>query len=188
MKQILIVVLVAFVLAGCASRTETPVSPIEQTPTALAVTSPNFESGQPIPQKYTCQGEDLSPALRWDAPPEGTQSLALIMDDPDAPAGTWVHWVVYHNPADARELAEGASQANATRFNLPAGTIQGETGFKRADYGGPCPPSGTHRYFFRLYALDVSLDQPGLDKDALLGAMQGHVLATGELMGTYAKP
>jgi Raf kinase inhibitor-like YbhB/YbcL family protein len=154
---------------------------------ALSLTSPAFAAGASIPKKYTCQGEDLSPQLEWSGVPAGTQSLALIVDDPDAPGGTWVHWVVYNLPADASGLAEGASQANAKGYNLPAGGVQGGTSFNRADYGGPCPPSGEHRYFFKLYALDIPLPDQGLNKEALLEAMDGHILAQAELVGLYQK-
>jgi Raf kinase inhibitor-like YbhB/YbcL family protein len=160
----------------------------ESAPTAFTLTSPVFAAGEAIPAQYTCTGKDISPALEWSAPPAGTQSLALIMDDPDAPGGTWVHWVVYNLPPDSTGLAEGASEANGTVFDLPAGALQGKTSFRRSDYGGPCPPSGTHHYNFRLYALDSSIDQPDLDKPGLIKAMEGHILAQTELIGTYTKP
>jgi Raf kinase inhibitor-like YbhB/YbcL family protein len=184
-KCLILLLTVILLLTGCAQNDGQPAAPPEVTPAPLELTSPNFNAGAAIPALFTCQGADLSPALRWSEPPAGTQSLALIVDDPDAPVGTWVHWVVYNIPPDARELPQSASQAGAAEYNLPPGTLQGSTSFKRSDYGGPCPPSGTHRYFFRLYALDIPLDQPNLDKAALLKAMQGHTLAVGELMGTY---
>lgn len=160
----------------------------ESTVSAFTLTSPNFAAGEAIPAQYTCTGEDVSPALEWSAPPAGTQSLALIMDDPDAPGGIWVQWVVYNLPPDVMNLTEGASEAHGTTFDLPAGALQGKTSFKRSDYGGPCPPSGTHHYSFRLYALDSSIDQPDLDKPGLIKAMEGHILAQTELIGTYTKP
>jgi Raf kinase inhibitor-like YbhB/YbcL family protein len=151
--------------------------PLELTSTALA-------PGQPIPRKYTCDGENVSPPLRWSDLPQGTQSLAFICDDPDAPAGTWVHWVLYNLPAKARALVE-AVPANA---DLPDGSRQGKNGWGRLGYGGPCPPSGTHRYFFKLYALDTVLGlASGADKSQLLQAMEGHILAQTELMGTYKR-
>jgi len=151
---------------------------------ALELTSTAFAPGQPIPRKYTCDGENVSPPLRWSDPPQGTRSLALICDDPDAPAGTWVHWVLYNLPATARALAE-AVPANA---DLPDGSRHGKNGWGRLGYGGPCPPSGTHRYFFKLYALDTVLGlASGMDKSQLLQAMQGHILAQTELMGTYKR-
>lgn len=165
-------------------------SAVETSPTTLPsieLSSPAFQAGQSIPPQYTCDGEDISPPLRWGDPPEGTRSFALIMDDPDAPAGTWVHWVVYNLPAEVRELPEGASRARAGEFSLPQGALQGKTSFNRTDYGGPCPPSGQHRYFFRLYALDTTLEGNTPDKNALLTAMKGHILAQGELMGVYQR-
>jgi len=150
----------------------------------LTLSSPAFQPGQSIPRKHTCQGTDTSPALQWSEPPPGTQSLALIMDDPDAPAGTWVHWGVYNIPATARRLDEGVP----AQADLPDGSRQGKNSWPRLGYSGPCPPSGTHRYFFKLYALDRTLDlSAGATKDQLLKAMQGHILAQAELMGTYRK-
>jgi Raf kinase inhibitor-like YbhB/YbcL family protein len=150
----------------------------------LELTSTAFAPGQPIPSKYTCDGENVSPPLHWSDPPHGTQSLALICDDPDAPAGTWVHWVLYNLLAKARALPE-AVPANA---DLPDGSRQGKNSGGRLGYSGPCPPSGTHRYFFKLYALDTVLGlASGADKSQLLQAMQGHILAQTELMGTYKR-
>ncbi len=148
------------------------------------LTSTAFAAGQPIPRQYTCDGENVSPPLQWSDPPQGTQSLALNCDDPDAPAGTWVHWVLYNLPAKTRTLAE-AIPATA---DLPDGSRHGKNGWGRLGYGGPCPPSGTHRYFFKLYALDTVLGlASGADKNQLLQAMQGHILAQTELMGTYKR-
>ncbi len=187
MRRLFALVLILSLVSACAREPGQPGGPAGAAPATLTVTSPDFAQGEAIPGKYTCQGEDASPALQWSAPPPETKSLTLIADDPDAPLGTWVHWVVYNISPDALGLEAGASKANAASFNLPPGALQGATSFKRSDYGGPCPPSGTHRYFFRLYALDIALDRPGLDKTGLLDAMQGHVLAVGELMGTYTK-
>jgi len=172
-----------FLLTACASAQPTSAPGGEK----LSITSSAFEPGASIPAKYTCQGGDLSPALAWSGAPQGTQSFALIVDDPDAPMGTWVHWVVYNLPADAGGLNEGASYANAKAYDLPQGAVQGRTSFGREDYGGPCPPSGEHRYFFKLYALDGKIEQAGLDKEALLKAMEGHILSQGELVGLYKK-
>jgi Raf kinase inhibitor-like YbhB/YbcL family protein len=150
----------------------------------ITVKSSAFVDGAPIPSTYTCDGRDVSPPLSWDAVPEQTASLALICDDPDAPVGTWVHWVVFDLAPDARGLPEGVAKQEA----IPSGGVQGINDWKRPGYGGPCPPSGTHRYFFKLYALDSKLDLRGkVTKDQLLKAMQGHVLAEGQLMGTYAR-
>lgn len=153
---------------------------------SLTITSVSFEAGGPIPRKYTCQGDDVSPPLTWDGVPGGTQSLALIVDDPDAPDPaaprvTWVHWVLYNIPGGAGGLAEGVRR-------LPEGTLEGLNDWKRTGYGGPCPPIGRHRYFHKLYALDVVL--PKLrppTKAQLEEAMRGHILAQAELIGTYQK-
>lgn len=150
----------------------------------LGLTSAAFNEGGSIPSQYTCDGQDASPPLSWTEPPAGTQSFALISDDPDAPGKTWVHWVVYHLPPSARELPEAVRAEKA----LPDGTRQGMTDFGRIGYGGPCPPSGTHRYFFTLYALDTMLPlAAGATKRQLEEAMRGHVLAQAQLMGTYRR-
>ncbi|MBI4342190.1 MAG: YbhB/YbcL family Raf kinase inhibitor-like protein [Candidatus Omnitrophica bacterium] len=150
----------------------------------FALTSPAFAQGQPIPARYTCDGEDVSPPLAWTEPPAGTQSFALISDDPDAPAGTWVHWVLYNLPVDARTLSEGVPPTP----ELPDGARQGVTDFQRPGYGGPCPPGGTHRYFFKLYALKSRLElPPRATKVQLEAAMQGCILGMTELMGTYRR-
>ncbi len=147
--------------------------------------SPDFTAGAAIPIEFTCEGADRSPALKWTDPPAGTKSLALIVDDPDAPAGTWVHWVIYNLPADAHELAAGVPKDG----ELPKGASQGRNDFGRLGYGGPCPPPGlAHRYFFKLYALDVKLElKPGATKAELENAMKGHTLAEAELIGRYKK-
>jgi len=151
----------------------------------LEITSSAFGPNGLIPKKYTCDAEDLSVPLRWSDPPVTTKSLALISDDPDAPMGTWVHWVLYDLPAETRELKEGLSTAEI----LPNGAKQGMTDFKRVGYGGPCPPPGPfHRYFFKLYALDTQLNLPPRNTKAqLLKAMEGHILAEGELIGRYRR-
>ncbi len=150
----------------------------------MQLTSEAFETGGMIPAKYTCDGLDVSPPLRWADPPAGVKSYALIADDPDAPVGTWVHWVLWNIPADARGLEENLPKTAA----LPNGAQQGTTDFRRIGYGGPCPPSGTHRYFFKLYALDTMLELPSsATKRDLEGAMQGHILGQGELMGKYRR-
>jgi Raf kinase inhibitor-like YbhB/YbcL family protein len=154
----------------------------------LTLTSVAFRHGDEIPQRYTCQGADVSPPLAWSAVPANTASLALIMDDPDAPDPaapkiTWVHWVLYNIPANAPGLNEGVRGTA-----LPQGTRAGLNSWKRTDYGGPCPPIGRHRYFYKLYALDTMLPDIGTaDKAALERAMKGHVLAQAELMGSYQK-
>ena len=150
----------------------------------IKITSSAFEDGGLIPPKYTCDGADISPPLQWEAVPKGTGSIALICDDPDAPMGTFVHWVLFNLPADTKELAENIP----TDRVLPNGAKQGITDFRRIGYGGPCPPSGTHRYFLKIYALDTELDlAPGAGKPDLLNAMEGHILGKGELIGKYKR-
>jgi Raf kinase inhibitor-like YbhB/YbcL family protein len=151
---------------------------------ALELTSTALTAGEPISQKYTCDGQDISPPLQWSDPPQGTQSFALVADDPDAPIGTWVHWVLYNLPAETRALPE----AVPPDAELPDGSRHGENSWRRLDYGGPCPPSGTHRYFFKLYALDTTLDlAAGANKKQVLKAMERHILAQAELMGVYTR-
>lgn len=150
----------------------------------LKVTSQSFSEGGKIPVKYTCDGKDISPPLSWSGGPDNTRSYAIISDDPDAPVGTWVHWVIYNIPADVTSLPEDVPKAE----KLENGAVQGRNDFKKYGYGGPCPPGGTHRYFFKVYALDTMIDEgPGLTKKQLLKAMEGHILAQGELMGKYSR-
>lgn len=153
---------------------------------ALAFTSASFAHNTAIPARHTCDGLNVSPALAWDNVPEGTKSLALIVDDPDAPdpadpRGTWVHWVLYNMPPDTHGLSEGTA---ATA--LPQGTLQGINDWQRPGYRGPCPPIGNHRYFFKLFALDTMLPNLNQPTSAMLEqAMQGHVIAKAELVGRY---
>jgi Raf kinase inhibitor-like YbhB/YbcL family protein len=152
---------------------------------SIEVTSTAFQGGATIPKQHTGDGADRSPPLRWSEPPPGTRSLSLICDDPDAPRGTWVHWVLFNLPAGSRELAEGVPAAEA----LGDGARQGKNDFGKVGYGGPAPPKGKpHRYFFKLYALDAELDLPaGATKAQLVDAMRGHVLAEGQLVGNYGR-
>lgn len=151
---------------------------------AFELTSSAFSQGSAIPTRYSCDGEDVSPPLRWSEPPAEAEALALIMDDPDAPAGTWDHWILFNLPAGAGELAEGI-EAVETRED---GSVHGANSWGRLGYGGPCPPGGTHRYFFKLYALDQPIELgPGTSKGGLLSAMEGHILEQVELMGTYER-
>lgn len=154
---------------------------------AFSLTSPAFEAGGSIPARHTCDDRDLSPELSWTEPPAGTRSLALISDDPDAPVGNWVHWVLYDLGPDARSLPEGLPTDG--ELQEPVAATQGTNDFGRPGYGGPCPPPGApHRYFFRLYALDARLELgPGATKKDVEQAMQGHVLGQTELMGRYAR-
>ena len=166
---------------GCESREKLP----KEGEMALSVSSPAFQEGDRIPSKYTCQGQDVSPPLAWSEPPGGTQSFALIMDDPDAPGGVFTHWVLFNIPPDSRQLAE----AMPTQAQLTSGALQGKNDFGRIGYGGPCPPPGrAHRYQFTLYALDQPLDlKAGASKKQVIDAMQGHILAQGQLAGTYQR-
>jgi hypothetical protein len=154
----------------------------------FAVSSPKFSHQSEIPSLYTCEGKDISPPLAWSDAPDGTKSFALIVDDPDAPdpaapKRTWVHWVVYNLPASLKALPEDVKSRG-----LPEGAREGQNDWKRRGYGGPCPPIGRHRYVHKLYALDTLLPEvEGLPKAELEKAMQGHVLAKAELVGTYEK-
>jgi Raf kinase inhibitor-like YbhB/YbcL family protein len=150
----------------------------------ITITSSGFTEGGMIPKKYTCDAEDISPDLKWSGVPKEAKSLALICDDPDAPVGTWVHWVLFNLPADVSSLSAGA----APDAVLKNGALQGKNDFRKLGYGGPCPPGGTHRYFFKIYALDTLLSlESGSTKSQLLAAMKGHILAEGQLMGKYKR-
>ena len=150
----------------------------------FVLTSPAFAPGGAIPAAHTCDGADASPALEWSGAPAGTKSFALVVHDPDAPAGDWLHWVAWNIPAATRALPAGVS----TKDPLPDGTRQGRNDFGRPGYGGPCPPGGTHHYVFSLRALDTTLALPAkASRDAIEKAMQGHVLATADLTGTYQR-
>jgi Raf kinase inhibitor-like YbhB/YbcL family protein len=152
---------------------------------AFSLSSSAFAAGAEIPEQYTCDGADASPALSWRGAPAGTKAFALIADDPDAPVGTWVHWVLYDVPADTTELAKGVP----TDATLRSGAKQGVNDFRKTGYGGPCPPPGKpHRYVFTVYALDAPTGlKPGARKADVLRAIQGHVLAETELIGTYKR-
>ena len=151
----------------------------------LTLTSTAFKHGESIPVKYTCKGADVSPEISWHGIPNNTKSIVLIADDPDAPGGMWVHWVVYNIPASVGSLHENFPKSAESKD----GTKQGLTDFGRHGYGGPCPPSGTHRYFFKVYALDIilSLEPVSATKASVTKAMESHELGYGELMGTFKK-
>ncbi|HIK04838.1 MAG TPA: YbhB/YbcL family Raf kinase inhibitor-like protein [Trichormus sp. M33_DOE_039] len=150
----------------------------------MKLQSSAFDANSFIPVQYTCDGLDISPPLNWDEVPSQAISLALIVDDPDAPIGTFVHWVIYNIPANLKQLPEQIASAKT----LPNGGVQGKNDFGNLGYGGPCPPKGTHRYFFKLYALDRQLAlAPGCSKKQLLAAMENHILATAELMGKFQR-
>ncbi len=181
---------ILLLIAGCAPRPSSPTVPPTVPPAAgeggvtMELKSSAFGYGQPIPTRYTCDGEDISPPLEWTDPPAGTRSFALIMDDPDAPVGVWDHWVLFNIPPETRFLPEGVPPDP----DLAQGGRHGRNSWKRLGYGGPCPPGGTHRYFFRLYALDTVLDlSSGATRKDVLRAMGGHILAQAELMGTYRR-
>jgi len=159
----------------------TPTEPPTSAGSFLLLTSTAFNNGESIPGRFTCVGENISPPLQWNEPPAGTRSLALIMDDPDAPSGDWVHWVILHISAETRSLAENLKPDSSS-------IIFGENSAGESVYGGPCPPSGTHHYVFRLYALDIVLPlDTSANKSQVLNAMDGHVLAFGELIGLFTK-
>ena len=150
----------------------------------IEIKSSAFEEGGMIPKKYTCDGADVSPPLSWTSVPEGTKTIVVICDDPDAPMGTWVHWVLFNLPADVKDLPENLPSEK----NLDNGAMQGTNDFGNIGYGGPCPPGGTHRYYFKFYALDMELSlEGGATKKELLKAMEGHILAEGQLMGRYKR-
>ncbi len=152
---------------------------------SFQLSSAAFSSGEMIPKKFTCDGPDVSPQLSWKEAPAATQSFALIMDDPDTPVGTWVHWVLYKLPADTTGLPEGIEKQG----QIATGALQGHNDFRKIGYGGPCPPPGKpHRYYFKLYALDTKLDlKAGATKPDLEGAMKGHILGEADLMGRYGR-
>jgi Raf kinase inhibitor-like YbhB/YbcL family protein len=194
MRYMLIDGLLVFLLAACTpagTATATPEAittspasapseiPATEATMSLELTSDAFMSGQSIPAKYACTGRNISPALAWNEPPSGTQSFALIVDDPDAPMGTWVHWVLFNIPASTSSLPENADTSGMSAGKNSSGNMH---------YDGPCPPSGTHRYFFKLYALDSTPSlSPGATKEQVLIAIGDHILAQGELMGTFSK-
>jgi len=153
-------------------------------PGKFTLTSTAFKEGEMIPQKYTADGQNISPPLKWESIPTQTKSFALIADDPDAPMGTWVHWVIFNIPAVTTELPENVP----TKTTLPDGALQGINDSHEIGYDGPSPPSGTHRYYFKLYALDTVLKlSSGITKPELLKAMEGHIVAQAQLMGRYSR-
>ena len=184
-KTFYIIFILAIILCGCEKEEKPSESKEEEAENMkIKVISPAFEEGGMIPSKYTADGQNISPPLKWEGVPDGTKSIALISDDPDAPVGTWVHWVMWNIPAEARELTENIPPDE----DLPDGSRQGITDFRSIGYGGPAPPSGMHRYYFKVYALDMKLDLPSSSKKAdLLKAMEGHILAEGQLMGKYKR-
>ena len=185
LKNVVVLVAVLILLfCSCKDSEEAGSGAVGGKRMEIKITSSAFEDGGLIPAKYSCDGADISPPLQWDAVPEGTKSVALICDDPDAPMGTFVHWVIFGLPAETKELAENIPSDET----LPNGAKQGTSDFGRIGYGGPCPPSGTHRYFFKIYALDTEIDlAAGASKRELLKAMEGHILGQGQLIGKYKR-
>jgi Raf kinase inhibitor-like YbhB/YbcL family protein len=175
------VILILILSLGCSSTEKQEVNAMD----AISISSGAFENGGIIPARYTCDGENVSPELSWSQPPAGTVSFALISDDPDAPGGTFVHWTIFNIPADKRELEEGMPRSEV----ISDGSIQGITSYNKAGYRGPCPPSGKpHRYSFKIYVLDTTLDLTGsATKREVEAAMEGHILAKGELLGMYGR-
>jgi Raf kinase inhibitor-like YbhB/YbcL family protein len=192
MRYLVVALMVAISVSSCQVAQETEKQePAQSPPTeeidvnALGLRSTAFAEGENIPEVYTCDGKDVSPPLSWSKSPEGTRSLALICDDPDAPMGTWVHWVMYRIAPDVESLPGGVPKNE----EVLEGARHGTTSFKRVGYGGPCPPKGNpHRYFFKLYALDAELElEAGRTKADLQEAMEGHIIAQGQLMGKYER-
>ncbi|PYI90005.1 MAG: YbhB/YbcL family Raf kinase inhibitor-like protein [Verrucomicrobia bacterium] len=190
MKVRFTVVGLLLLLVGCASPAPPAKRQLENVnlpqtaQPAMQVTSTAFKEGQPIPRQYTCDGVNISPPLEWNGTPKSAKTIAIIADDPDAPSGTFVHWVVYNLPAENIGLVENLP----TTESLKAGGFQGKNDFQKIGYGGPCPPSGTHRYFFKVYALDSELAlKAGATKADVEKAMQGHIVAQAQLMGTYRR-
>jgi Raf kinase inhibitor-like YbhB/YbcL family protein len=188
-SAILSVAVLILVLIGCTSRPQ-PVAqpPAVDTPkdnnSGIKLTSTAFKEGQPIPATYTCKGVNVSPPLEWSGAPKTAKTLAIIADDPDAPGGTWVHWVLYNLPSENIGLVEMVPVTE----NLKAGGFQGKNDFGKIGYGGPCPPSGTHHYFFKIYALDAELPlKAGATKAEVEKAMVGHIVSQGQLMGTFGR-
>jgi Raf kinase inhibitor-like YbhB/YbcL family protein len=180
---ILTLALATLVSLGCA-KTPPPAPIQKEDKMGFTLTSTAFKEGQPIPRQHTCDGVNVSPALEWSGAPAAAKTFALICDDPDAPSGTWVHWVLYNLPADRIGLVENVPATE----KVPGDGLQGTNDFEKIGYGGPCPPSGTHHYFFKLYALDAELPlKAGATKAEVLKAMEGHIVGQTQLMGTYKR-
>jgi len=183
LRYLLVLLALSLLLGSCSMRAA-PESAGKGKAVTMKITSEAFDEGGMIPSRHTCDGADVSPPLAWSGLPENTVALALICDDPDAPVGTWVHWVLYDLPPEVTELAE----AVPTQETLASGAKQGRNSGRKIGYSGPCPPSGTHRYYFKLYALDQGVDlSPGATKKQLVAAMEGHILAEAQLMGRYQR-
>ncbi|MDD5326450.1 MAG: YbhB/YbcL family Raf kinase inhibitor-like protein [Phycisphaerae bacterium] len=184
-RKIIVLVMMLLTFSLCEGSEQTDSEAVGGQKMEIKVTSSAFTEGGSIPAKYTCDGLEISPPLQWDGVPDGTKSIALISDDPDARKETWVHWVLFNMPADTRELEENIPSDKT----LANGARQGINDSRGIGYGSPCPPTGTHRYYFKIYALDTKLDlAAGVKKSDLLKAMEGHILGQGQLMGRYKRP
>jgi len=187
--QVLTFLMIAPLVAGCSggSRPLTPQSPANTSQSSkpeIKLTSTTFKEGEAIPSAYTCDGVNISPSLEWSGAPKTAKTIAIVADDTDAPGGTWVHWVLYNLPVDNIGLVENLPLTE----NLKAGGFQGANDFQKIGYGGPCPPSGTHHYYFRIYAIDSELPlKARATKAELLKAMEGHIVLQGQLIGTYRR-
>jgi Raf kinase inhibitor-like YbhB/YbcL family protein len=188
-RNLAITILLSLALPGCSTGPQPlpPQPPAQRSPdqkTEIKVTSVAFQQGQPIPRQYTCAGVNISPPLEWSGVPKTAKTIAIVVNDPDAPGGSWVHWVLYNVPADNIGFVENVPVSET----LKAGGFQGKNGFGKIGYGGPCPPSGTHRYFFKVYAVDVELPlKAGATWTELEKALDDHVVGQGQLMGTYSR-
>ena len=187
-ETVLALIVLAFI--ACTNRQQPAAQPQvtpatqRQQKSELRLTSTAFKEGEGIPRGYTCDGANVSPPLEWTGVPKTAKTIAIIADDPDAPAGTWVHWVLYNLPADGLGLIENTPQTET----LNGGGAQGKNDFGKTGYGGPCPPAGTHRYFFKFYALDSELTlKPGATRAEVEQAMEGHIIGRAQLMGTYSR-
>ncbi len=190
MRNKISIILALFIFFCSCQKKNSEIVPKEQntkpegSKTEMKISSLSFKEGEIIPSVFTCDGENISPQLSWTGSPVNTKSFALISDDPDAPSGDWVHWVIYNIPSSVSELPKNIPK-NKTLGN---GTKQGMNDFRKIGYDGPCPPGGTHRYYFKLYALDYLMDKDeGLTKKELLSAMEGHILSEAQLMGKYKR-
>ncbi len=178
----MILVIFLVLLSGCLIKENKNIE--EKNMENISIVSEAFKEGANIPSEYTCDGKNISPALSWNGIPEETKSIALIMDDPDAPSGTFVHWLLYNLPSETKKLEKGFPKEDIFRD----GTTHGKTSFGNIGYGGPCPPSGSHRYYFRIYAIDKKLDLlPRATRNQIDDAIKGHIIAKGELMGRYKR-
>jgi Raf kinase inhibitor-like YbhB/YbcL family protein len=182
-----VALLLVFIWAvGCGGGTSEPAE--DPSLMTIHLTSPSFQEGGMIPKTYTCDGEDRSPPLEWSGVPDSARSLVLICDDRDAPRGTWAHWVVFNIPPEVKSFGEGLTPEETLKLGAELTARQGKNDFGKIGYGGPCPPSGTHRYFFRLYALDAAPELgTGPTRPHVLKAITGHILAEGRLMGKYSR-